>query len=871
MQRTLFTCVLCLPALAALGGEAERIVLETPRSSVAFDRARGGAVVSLVDRATGTEFVHGAAAQGLFAIGWSRPDDTSGTLEWLTGHDAEEVDWKVADGGLTAVVQRLGGHDVTVTCTISTDADEDDLRWHLRVCGEAPLVLEEVRFPIFELRAPLEDDGKSDAVVFGQTKGGVYHEPANWAVGQGLSLPQPGALAAQFGCYYSARAGFVSHTRDPRGFPKVLDCRRTENGLLWVWRRRCYHAMREPFELGYEISTTTFTARTPGEPPDWRDAADIYKRWALQQPWCAVPYAERTDVPDWMKAGPAMIRFSRAWLATPERVEGWLGDYWQRHFPEVPLIVALWGWERIGSWISPEYFPPYPSEAGFARIVAAARGVGGHPFPWPSGYYWNVEYQETAEGTFLWNDWDGFNATGLPHAIRQRDGTPLVVQLPWLRGGRNAALCRGDPWTRQWFNQTAVTLMELGCDMIQVDQVVGGLAPGRGECFSTEHGHPPGVGLWDTEAFTAQLQSLAAECRRVQPEAVLSIEEPQELFNHLIGIVDYRDAQSMRWPTLPGMTHASVFGYLYHEYLPMFQSNPRPGDLRGLAYCAVTGQIPHWVPHWPVTPSPALVNGDFEAWADDVPVGWERVSGWQGTDYVGRPHRDEAVQAEGSASMRLENTLDTDIVQVSQNVPAGPGYLQPGRTYRLRARVQVEELARPNAINLAALTPDLASKGSWRIPLPDPGDWTEGSTEFTMPPEATFLRIMIHVNGPCRLWVDGIVLEERVDDLWQPLLQPGLPPEHDFVRQWVGLFHGEGRPYLLLGEMLRPPELIAPLPPAGERPPLAPIMLNAFRAPDGSEAAVIANATGEEQEVQFRWRRETRAVRMPPWSLELVR
>jgi hypothetical protein len=35
------------------------------------------------------------------------------------------------------------------------------------------------------------------------------------------------------------------------------------------------------------------------------------------------------------------------------------------------------------------------------------------------------------------------------------------------------------------------------------------------------------------------LRSLLAECRQVQPEAVLSIEEPQELFNHLIGIQDY--------------------------------------------------------------------------------------------------------------------------------------------------------------------------------------------------------------------------------------------------------------------------------------------------------------------------------------------
>lgn len=871
MQNILLALSLCLCARGVFGAAGDRVTLKTDRSTVVFDRARHGAVVSFVDNATGVEFVNGSVAQDLFAITWSRPGDTSGQLQRLAGHEAEQVEWHVNDNNLTAVFKRLGGRDVTVTCTASTGAGQDDIRWHLRATGSAAVVLEEVRFPILDLRVPLRDTTESDAVVVGLTKGGIFHEPAKWGLGRGLSFSQPGPLAAQFGCYYSPRAGLLSYTRDARGFPKRLECLRTKDGLKWTWQHRCYHPMDKPFELGYEVSTTTFTAQTPGEPTDWRDAADIYKQWALQQPWCAVSYAQRTDIPDWMKSGPSMIRFHRDWLGRPERVESWLNDYWKKHFPGVPLIVALWGWERVGSWVSPKYFPPYPSEAGFLRTVTAAQRVGGHAFPWPSGYYWNVEYQKNSDGTFAWQDWDDFNATGLAHALRQRDGTPLVRKLPWLNGGRNVALCRGDAWTRQWFNRTALTLMKLGCDMVQVDQVVGGLAPGNGECFSTKHGHPQGPGVWDAEAFAAQLQSLAAECRRVQPGAVLSIEEPQELFNHLIGIQDYRDAQSSRWPQLPGLTHTSIFGYLYHEFLPVFQSNPQRGDLRSLAYCAVTGQIPHWVPHWPVTPSPTLVNGSFEEWTGDVPVGWQRVKGWQGTDYLGRSFRDDAVKVQGAASLRLENRLDSDIVQVAQNVAVGSGYLQVGHTYRLRAQVKVDHLARPNAINLAALTPQLGSKGSWRIPLPEPGEWSEGSVEFTMPPEATFLRIMLQVVGPGRIWLDDLTPEERINGKWQLLMQPGLPPEHEFVKQWVELFHGQGRPYLMLGKMIRPPKLIDPAPLTKQWPPFAPIMLNAFRAPDGSEAAIVANATGEKRAVRFQWRQETQTLQMAPWTLRLVK
>ena len=111
----------------------------------------------------------------------------------------------------------------------------------------------------------------------------------------------------------------------------------------------------------------------------------------------------------------------------------------------------------------------------------------------------------------------------------------------------------------------------------------------------------------------------------------------------------------------------------------------------------------------------------------------------------------------------------------------------------------------------------------------------------------------------------------KIDGQWQPLVQPGLPPEHEFVKQWVVLFHGEGRPYLLLGTMIRPPKLIEPAPATGSAPPFAPIMLNAFRALDGSEAAIVANATDEEQNVRFQWQQETRTLQLPPRTLRMVR
>ena len=86
MQKMALALLLCVCAMGAFGAEDDRVTLKTDRSTVVFDRARNGAVVSLVDNATGTEFVNGNAAQDLFAIAWTRPGDTPANFS----------DWPVA-------------------------------------------------------------------------------------------------------------------------------------------------------------------------------------------------------------------------------------------------------------------------------------------------------------------------------------------------------------------------------------------------------------------------------------------------------------------------------------------------------------------------------------------------------------------------------------------------------------------------------------------------------------------------------------------------------------------------------------------------------------------------------------------------------
>ncbi|NLS93147.1 MAG: hypothetical protein GXX96_13405 [Planctomycetaceae bacterium] len=829
-----------------LQDEAGRLVLRNEQSTMVLDKDGGGAIVSLVDNVTGRELVARDPATPLFRLGLSRPGDTSGELIWLTSRDAEDVAHAVEERGSCKVARltfkKLGGRQLKADCTVSVSPENGKFLWQLAVEGPEALILERVEFPSVVLRVPSREDDADDAFVAGSVKGGVYPQPSQWPVGSGVGpLSQPGPLAAQFGCYYDASCGFYSATQDSRGYPKRLRSRRTASGIEFIWERCCYHELAKPFELGYAVAQATFRSQDRALPTDWRDAADLYKAWALKQPWCTHTLAERDDVPDWLKEGPAMVRFRRRhtyykpnirleyhpdWYSHLDQMEGWLKEYWQEHFPDVPLIVALWGWERFSSWISPQYFPPYPSEDGLRQRVKAIRDAGGHPFFWPSGYHWAVTFNQHDEGTFALDDREQFEKLGKPHAVATRDGSPFTGNDSWLNGGTNCVMCRGDAWSRRWLNETAMELTERGADLIQVDQVTYGCCHGdRGCCYGPRHGHPPGPGPWFVESFTDQLQTMRAECRPLNPDMILGFEGAQEFFLQQIGIQDYRDFELNWSPSALECKPASVFTYLYHEFLPFFQSNPegfrgKPagGNMLLMASSLVDGQMPHLVPHWPLQPTPALENGGFEQFTADLPDGWTLAEGPDAPKPSAAVRCDSAVKHGGRCSLRLENAGGSETLHVVQSIGVGEYEREVGshgpevrKCYRLSLWLKAKGLGEASRVSIRAEAAEGEVTGDWHVPLVAGDDWQRAEVTFTIPKRTVRLLVALELAGPCEAWVDDAALEELGDDgTYQVVMQkPILAAEHRLAVQWIKLYHGEGRPYLLLGRTVHPPRLDA--------------------------------------------------------------
>lgn len=814
---------------------------------VRLDAARRGAVTSF-QNAAGAEFGVSAQKQSrLFALGFSQAAAVPGDVLYVSSGDAGSFSVERrddADGACVALVyEGFAKGPARVVCTVRARTGRPGVRWGIEVQTQDGWVLESVQYPCITLAAPLGTGVDDDAVVVGASKGGVIHKPGAMKVGGITSVSQPGNMAAQFGCYYDDRAGFYTAAEDGCGYPKSLAVSRTSAGVEFSWSRTCFAT--GIVTQAYDVVTAAF-AGSDGAPTDWRDAADLYKAWALTQPWCAKTLAQRDDLPAWLKDAPALVRFTRDWLTDPARVENWLTAFWRKQFPEMPLITAYWGWEKHGDWITPDYFPLYPTDEQFTALVASTRKLGCHAFPWPSGYHWTLTYNKRADGTFEWDDRARFDATARPHAVHTRDGKLYIRTPSWLHGGDTACMCGGDPWTIRWWNEeVCAPLAKRGCELVQVDQVVGGNWPA---CYAPDHGHPKGKDLWMTGAFAGQLRTMREAMRAYEPDAVVCFEEPNEWFNGIVGIQDYRDCEARcEW--------ASVFNYIYHEFVPPFQNNPHRGDRAMMAHCAADGQMPHLVPSSRNLDSDALVNGGFEAASAGNAAklhGWDQVHGYQGQAWAGQAFADTHEKHGGASSLRLENTNQTDVVQVSQNVAVDESGFSVGGKYRLSAWLKTERQERSdNAVDFAVFAPGLKSTGQggqMKFPAANAG-WVRVAVDFTVPPGAEMMRIMCNARGGARLWVDDMTLETvPPDGGTRPVRCEGLSSDDRFMQKWVALYHGEGRAWLAHGRQVHPPALACATIPYRDRS-IPAVFCGAFKSADGKVAVVLANATRERQTV----------------------
>jgi len=156
--------------------------------------------------------------------------------------------------------------------------------------------------------------------------------------------------------------------------------------------------------------------------------------------------------------------------------------------------------------------------------------------------------------------------------------------------------------------------------IVSVDQNNGGQFD---PCWSRSHPHAPGGGRWKTVAARGLLEEMTSAIRKMHGKSAVTYEDPNEHCNDLSSLQLMRD---IKWKG----EWASVYNYVYHEYMPVFQAEPRSrNDLVWMAYSAAEGQMPRIMPNMR-----DLEPGGMDGWYFDYMKSWISLFRGEGRPFL---------------------------------------------------------------------------------------------------------------------------------------------------------------------------------------------------------------------------------------------
>lgn len=594
----------------------EYIQLNTNYDTLGFERATGRLVSFRSDFAPQHEFISSAPEHPAFLLQYV---DEQGCYQQLYSSQAEMVEVTGEERRLTAVYSSLAGLALHVTFTVTTAPDDRFSRWNITVQNDAGLRIADVQFPFIVMPYDFGGTAGSRAVVVPFNTGELHRDPMpdtlatdapeRWQLQPELGdcSHYPGGTFAQFLAYYNDRAGLYLACQDVAANVKKMQPVHRDPGLrLGVAHIGDWPAQGER-TLEYDVVLSSFTG-------DWYAAAELYRQWALQQQW-ATPLHQRTDVPAWLLESPPYITI---------RPQGVLDDGpvfpveeflpYEKCLPlleriatrvESPLVAVIMGWERAGSWIYPDCFPPIGGDDSVTHFTRQARERGWHIGSFCNGTRWVMSHK-----------WNGYDGTAY---YREHGGDATVCRTVtgepweenWDRSWRPSyACCLGAPPTREIATNFIRRLLGWGLESIQFfDQNVGAATF---PCFAADHEHPPMPGKWMARQMRQLIAGFhAAAAELGEREVIHSTEQPA----NETCLPLYQECDCRVFPPGYGGTFIPLYHYLYHECIVIqggMGGGPEPYHLPiRNAYNGVLGEIPGAV----MIGDGTLLNKDTFNWA----------------------------------------------------------------------------------------------------------------------------------------------------------------------------------------------------------------------------------------------------------------
>ena len=496
----------------------------------------------------------------------------------FSAYDASDVK-ETGDGAefrLFAKSTGLRGLNAGLAVKVKVLSDGEKIFWNIDIdIRDSEFFVDYCDFPLVNL-PPLRANnsvGDGGAVLIPFNEGAVCDDiTAREATDFGYWDPDypslgcycmfPNMVSSQFISYLWENSGLYESACDVRRGPKQIDFYREKDGVTLLMRLFAGTEFGEPFKPGYPVVWKA----TDGS---WESSAAEYREWFENNlPAGVEKIRDNRNLPGWYTESPLVVSYPvRGRHDTDEMNENPLFYPYTNALPVLEsieketgakLLVLLMHWEGTAPWAPPYVWPPYGGEENFRKFIEELHRRGDLIGVYCSGFGYTLKS----------NLWDysceeKYKADGLEDAMcAGPDGKVRISRI--CRDQRSGYdTCPASKHGREILDEAYIPLFESGVDYTQIlDQNHGG---GQYICYSREHGHGPGPGVWMTESMDA----LQKDWRKKAGKMILGCESASaEPFIGNLGFNDNRfELNYFFGRPVP------LYAFVYHEYIRNFMGN----------------------------------------------------------------------------------------------------------------------------------------------------------------------------------------------------------------------------------------------------------------------------------------------------------
>jgi uncharacterized protein DUF6259 len=450
--------------------------------------------------------------------------------------DGAELSWSTERGDVVQATIALAAGEQNASFTVVLEPGQGS-------------PVEAIEYPVLGGIGTLTGD---DRLLHAYATGFLFENPVALFRSEGdgperglLHSPYPEGFSGstlQMMAYYAVGAGgFYFAAEDATGAQKWLNFYGEEGGHCRAAVAHGSPDISGPLAPPYPVIVGALTKGT------WTEAADRYKAWAVNQPWCSRPLASRPDEERWLHEDIGVATFGinashdRAlWLRTISEIAGVpvfhiLGPNWTKEAQNYENHLP----GGLDDWFPAQFHP---------ANLEAIHDAGDRWAPFLFDLLFGASGSDNDEGTA---------------ALQSIPDPPLSFdkyEFPFL--------CPTTPFLRDLHRERDARIAnEYGADAVYYDISANNVIK---RCYSDGHGHPRGGGTFLVDAYRDLYST---------PSAPRGTEMVNEVFIDRLDFYQARaeaspvtsfEADKFRdWIKDGRVEKVPLFAYVYHEFGPV--------------------------------------------------------------------------------------------------------------------------------------------------------------------------------------------------------------------------------------------------------------------------------------------------------------